>query len=210
VAGHAIELARQDADVFRAARHLDVEQLLERHDAGPLAEQRADVLERVEVADRLVVVGVLAQLLDAPMQVAEDRVEIDDLLAVELEDHSEHAMGRRMLGSHVEEHLAVPQGVELGLALRARRVRRHRLEDAEIAIELDAGIVGLTREGVVAEAAGVRPCVGSGGRGGHRGVPEVPAPMRRTGAARGVSLGAWVRSIGRTPAPGERAASSAR
>jgi hypothetical protein len=94
-----------------------------------------------------------------------------------------------MLGSHVEEHLAVPQGVELGLALRARRVRRHRLEDAEIAIELDAGIVGLTREGVVA---------------------EVPAPMRRTGAARGVSLGAWVRSIGRTPAPGERAASSAR
>ena len=103
--------------------------------AGPLAEQRADVLERVEVADRLVVVGVLAQLLDAAMEVAEDRVEVDDLLAVELEHDPEHAVGRRVLRPHVDEHLAVAERVELGLALGPRRVRRDRLEDAEVAVE---------------------------------------------------------------------------
>ena len=89
--------ADEDADVLGAARDLDVEQLLEGHDRRPLAEQRADVLERVEVADGLVVVGVLAQLLDAAVEVAEHRVEVDDLLAVELEDDPQHAVGRRVL-----------------------------------------------------------------------------------------------------------------
>ena len=97
VAGDPVELGGEDADVLRAARHLDVEELLERQDAGPLAEERADVLERVEVADRLVVVGVLAQLLDAAMEVAQDRVEVDDLLAVELEHDAQDPVGRGVL-----------------------------------------------------------------------------------------------------------------
>ena len=49
------------------------------------------------VADRLVVVGVLADLLDAAVEVAEDRVEVDDLLAVDLEDDPQHAVGGRVL-----------------------------------------------------------------------------------------------------------------
>ena len=142
MAGDPVELGREDPDVLGAARHLDVEQLLEGHDRRPLAEQRADVLERVEVGDRLVVVGVLAQLLDAAVEVAEDRVEVDDLLAVELEDDPQHAVGRRVLRPHVDEHLAVAERVELGLALGPRRVRRDRLEDAELAVEHDPRVVG--------------------------------------------------------------------
>ena len=194
VAGDPVELGREDADVLGAARDLDVHQLLEGEDRRPLVEQRADVLERVRVADRLVVVGVLAQLLDAAMEVAEDRVEVDDLLAVELEDDPEHAVGRRVLRAHVDEHLAVAERVELGLALGPRRVRRDRLEDAQLAVERDPGIVG----GLV------------GGADGHRSRGSAQAGVRRTSAVDGALDGMWVRSIGRTPPPGERAASSAR
>ena len=139
----------------------------------------------------LVVVGVLAQLLDAAVEVAEDRVEVDDLLAVELEDDPQHAVGRRVLRPHVDEHLAVAERVELGLALRPRRVRRDRLEDADLLVEHDPRVVG-------------------GRRGAGRLVVVIDRVPVRTVAA-GVALrGAWVCSMWRTPAPGERAASSGR
>ena len=189
MAGDPIQLAGEDADVLGAARDLDIEQLLEGHDRRPLVEERAHVLERVRVADGLVVVRVLAQLLDAAMEIPEDRVQVDDLLAVELEHDAEHTVGRRVLRPHVDEHLAVGQGVELGLALGPRRVRRDRLEDAKVAVQRDPGIVGRLVGLLLGRA--------------H-------APPRRTSAVVGTLLGAWVRSIGRTPPPGERAASSGR
>ena len=137
-----------------------LEKLLEGDDAGPLAEQRADVLERVEVGDRVVPVGVLAQLLDAAVEVAEDRVEVDDVLAVELQDDSQDAVGRGVLGTHVDEHLAVAEGVELGLALGPGRVRRDGLEDADLLVEEDPRVVG----------RGMGPGTGAGVGGRHRSV----------------------------------------
>ncbi len=192
VAGDPVELRREHADVLGATRDLHVQQLLERHDARPLAEQRAHVLQRVEVADGLVVVRVLAQLLDAAMEVPQHRVEIDHLLAVELEDHPQHAVGRGVLRTHVDEHLAVTERVELRLTLRPRGIGRDRLEHAELAVELDARIV---ERGTFAD-------------GGHVSVAQ--RADRRTSAVAGAFRGVWVRSIGRTPAPGERAASSGR
>ena len=142
MAGDTQQLPRQHADVLGPARHGDVHELLEGHHRRPLAEQGADVFQRVEVADGLVVIRVLAQLLDTPVQIAEDRIEIRHDLAVDLHDDPQHAVRRRMLGAHIEEHLAVAEGVELGLALRARREGRHGLEDADLLLEDDARIVG--------------------------------------------------------------------
>ena len=181
-----VQLGREDPDVLGAARHLDVEELLEGEDARPLAEQRADVLERVEVGDRVVVVGVLAELLDAAMEVAEDRIEVDDLLALELQDDPEHAVGRRVLGSHVDEHLAVAERVELALALGPRRVRRDRLEDAGRLVELDARVV--RRHLVVGVAVGRRRAV-------------TRAPSGPTSAGRALR-GVCDCSMWRTPAAG--------
>ena len=72
--------------------HLHVHQLLERQDGGPLLEERADVLERVDLVDDVVVVRVLADLLDAAVEVAQDRVHVHDLLARELQDQAQHAV----------------------------------------------------------------------------------------------------------------------
>ena len=122
------------------------------------------------------------------MEVAEHRVEVDDLLAVELEHDPQHAVGRRVLRSHVDEHLAVAERVELGLALGPRRIRRDGLEDADLLVEHDPRVVG---GGVAADVV-------------------VTTQARRIVAA-GVALrGACVCSMWRTPAPGERAASSGR
>jgi hypothetical protein len=196
MAGDPVELAREDPDVLRAARNLDFVELLEGDHRRPLAEQRADVLERVHVADRLVVVGVLAQLLDTAVEIAQDRVEIDDLLAVDLEDDPQDAVGRWMLGAHVHEHLAVAQGVELGLALGSGRVRRDGLEHSDLLVQGDPRVV---RRGVGRD---VERAPGSG----HR----QPAVAWRMRASSWALVGPWVCSIGRTPPAGERDASSAR
>ena len=65
VARDAVEFHRENADVLRAARHIDIHQLLKRGDWCRFAEERAHIFEWVGVADRLVVVGVLAELLHA-------------------------------------------------------------------------------------------------------------------------------------------------
>ena len=190
----AIRLSSPVSTRMYSARrgHLDVEQLLERHDRRPLAEQRADVLERVDLADDVVVVAVLAQLLDAAVEVAEDRVEVDDLLAVDLEHDPQHAVGRRVLGAHVEEHLAVAERVELGLALGPRRVRR---DGSNAPIWSSSRIRGSSADACWWGPAGA----------------VIVRPSRSGGRTRcGACAGAWVCSMWRTPPPGERAASSAR
>ena len=189
VAGDPVELRGEDPDVLRAPRDLHVEQLLEGHDRRPLAEERRDVLQRIHVRDRVVVVGILGELLDATVQVAQDRVEVHDLLAAQLQDDPQHAVGRRVLGTHVHVQLALGRRVELGLALGSRRVRRDRLEDPGLLVEEDARIVG-----------------GCDSRGGHR-----QAPLATRIAVPGAAFrGAWDCSTWRTPPPAERAASSGR
>jgi hypothetical protein len=47
-----------------------------------------------------------------------------------------------VLRPHVQEHLAIAERVELGLALRPRRVWRHGLENAHLLVEEDARVVG--------------------------------------------------------------------
>ena len=82
------------------------EQLLRREAEGVLLVHRRDVVETVEIADRLQVGLVLDQLLGAAVQ--EPDVGIDALhhLAVELQHEAQHAVGRRMLRAEVDVELA--------------------------------------------------------------------------------------------------------
>ncbi len=147
-----------------------VQELLVGHHRRPLAEERADVLEGVHVGDRVVVVRVLAELLHPAVEVAQDRVDVDDPLAVDLEHDPQHAVGRWVVRSDVDEHLAVAEGVELGLAFRPGRVGRDRLVYPELLVEHDPRVV---RRGM----AGDR---------GHRSRP--PDRRVRGGVGRGVGL----------------------
>ena len=109
VARDALQLSQRCPDVLRAARHLDRHQLLDRLDVADVVGGRRHVVHPVGQQDDLRVVAVLAQLLDAPVQVADPHVGVDHLLAVELQHDPQHAVGGRVLRPHVDDQLV---GVE--------------------------------------------------------------------------------------------------
>ena len=69
---------------------------------GMLLVHRRDIVEPVEIADRLQIGLVLDQLLGAAMQQADMRIDALDNLAVEFQHQAQHAVGRRMLRAEID------------------------------------------------------------------------------------------------------------
>ena len=105
VAGNAVQLAQYHTDVAGPVRYLQVHQLLHRQTEGQLAVQIGDVVQPVEQSDRLAVQFPLAQLLGAPVEVADVRLRPDDPLPVDPQQQPEHAVGARMLGPHIHHQV---------------------------------------------------------------------------------------------------------
>ena len=87
-------------------RDLDAEQLFGREAEGMLLVHRRDVIEPVEIRDRLQVGLVLDQLLGAAMQQADMRIDALDHFAVELQHEAQHAVRRRMLRPEIDGEIA--------------------------------------------------------------------------------------------------------
>ena len=101
----ASHLEEEDADDLRAARHLDVEQLLHRHRVPVLLRHHRHVVEPVKVRERLLVGLVLDELLGPAMKQPDVRVGLDDVLAAQLEHQPQHAVRRRVLRPEVEREV---------------------------------------------------------------------------------------------------------
>ncbi len=67
---------------------------------------RRDVVEPVEIRDRLQIGLVLDQLLGAAMKQADMRIDALDDFAVELQHEAQHAVRRRMLRPEVDREVA--------------------------------------------------------------------------------------------------------
>ena len=85
---------------------VDAEQLLDRQAEGVLLVHRRDIVEPVEIRDRLQIGLVLDQLLGAAMQQADMRIDALDDLAVELQHQAQHAVRRRMLRPEIDGEVA--------------------------------------------------------------------------------------------------------
>ena len=96
------DLSEQGADKLGALRNLNVQQLLDTQREALLVGHHGDVIEPVEVGQGLQVGLVLDQLLGATMEQADVRVGANDLLALQLKDQAQHAVGGRMLGAEVD------------------------------------------------------------------------------------------------------------
>ena len=107
MAEDAGDLVEQHPDVLRPERHLDAEQLLDREHEAVLLHHRRDVLEPVEVGDRLQIGPDLDELLGAAMQEADVRVGPLDHLAVHLQDEAEHTVRGRVLRAEVDGESAL-------------------------------------------------------------------------------------------------------
>ena len=119
----AVQLGEQRPHPDRLRRHLDAEQLLDRHHERELVRLERDVVHARRVRDRLPPGLLLHRLLEARVEVADDRLEADDGLAVQLEDEPEHAVHGRVVGAEVDLE-DVRRAAELLGHLDHRRDRR--------------------------------------------------------------------------------------
>ncbi len=96
------DLAEHHADVLRAHRHVDAEQLLDRQAVGVLVAHHRHVVEPVHVGQRLDEGLALGELFGRAVQQADVRVGALDHLAVELEHEAQHAVRGRVLRAEVQ------------------------------------------------------------------------------------------------------------
>ncbi len=142
VGGDAVDLGEDDPDGRRAFGHLlgDAQQLLHRQAVGKFVEQRGQVVHAGDEGHALDPRPVLGVLLDAGVQVADDRLVVDDDLAVHGQQHAQDAVGRGVLGPHVDDHQVVLDGVGQVLPLAGG-------DDGEFAVDRGEGVRG-TRGGL--------------------------------------------------------------
>ena len=99
------DLAIEHADELGAARDGDAEELFRRQAEGVLLVHRRHVIEAVEIRDRLQVSFVLDQLLGAPVQETDMRIDTLHDLAVQLEHEAQHAVRGRMLRAEIDSEI---------------------------------------------------------------------------------------------------------
>ena len=124
MAQDAADFAVKHADELAADRHGHAEHPLDGHAERMLLVHRRDVIEPVEIGNGLQIGFVLDELLGAAMEQPDMRVHALHQLAVELQDHAQHAMRGGMLRPEIDGEIAV-----LGRALHSPR-RRARLHAA--------------------------------------------------------------------------------
>src|SRR6476620_8092085 len=100
------DLAIEDPDELPAPGYRDAEQLLGCQTERVFLVHRRDVIEPVEVGQRLQVGLVLDQLLGPAVQKADVRVDALDDFTVELQYEAQDAVSRRMLGPKIEGEVA--------------------------------------------------------------------------------------------------------
>jgi hypothetical protein len=77
------------------------QQLLDRHDIAMLVTHHRYVIEAIHVADTLIVGFALYELFCCAMQQSNVRIRLLDGFTLDLEDETQHAVGRRMLRTEV-------------------------------------------------------------------------------------------------------------
>ena len=101
----ALELKGDHADDLRALGDVvdDAEQLFDREHVAGLVGHAREIVHAGHEGHALCPGAELHVLLDAGVQVADAAARLGHRLAVELEDESEHAVGRRVLRTHVDD-----------------------------------------------------------------------------------------------------------
>jgi hypothetical protein len=97
-----VELHHQDPDQLGAGRRLHTQQPLDGEAVDRLVEDRREVVRPRQERDGLGPIPVLDVLLDAGVQIPDDRPAIGDGLAAQFEGQAQHSVGRRMLRAEVQ------------------------------------------------------------------------------------------------------------
>ncbi len=111
VVGDAGDFGHQHPDVLRAFGHADAKEFFDGEAPDVLLAHHADVIEPIEIRQRLDVGFILDELFGTAVEQADVRVGFGDHFAVELQHQAQHAVGGRVLRAEVEgEGLAFGAG----------------------------------------------------------------------------------------------------
>ena len=100
------DLVEQDAQILRAYRRLDAQQLLDRADIGVLVTHHRRVIEAIHVRQVLQIRSVLREFFGRAMQQADMGIGALDHLSVHLQHEAQHAVGRRMLRPEIQREIS--------------------------------------------------------------------------------------------------------
>src|SRR5262249_7986851 len=101
------DFAIEDADELRATRDRDAQKLFRRQAERMLLVHRRDIVEAVEIRDRLQIGFVLDQLLGAAMKQADMRIDPLHHLAVEFKHGAQDGVRGRMLGAEIDREITL-------------------------------------------------------------------------------------------------------
>ena len=96
-----VELEVDRAQVLRPRRDLELEQRLDRAAERLHVEEVGEVVHPLDERDHLPVALVLAALLDPGVDVADDRLQVEHLLALEADQQAQHPVGGGVVRAHV-------------------------------------------------------------------------------------------------------------
>ena len=99
-----VELQVEDPQVLGAVGDLELEQPLDAAAERLHVEEVGEVVHPLDEGDRLPVALVLARLLDPRVEVADHRLQVEDLLAAQGDDQAEHPVGGGVMRPHVDRH----------------------------------------------------------------------------------------------------------
>ena len=126
------ELGLDDAHILRPLGHGQAGELFDRNGVGPVVRHRAQVIEPVRIGHRSKVRRVLAEFFVVAVEVAEDRLEFHDPLAVERDDHAEHAVRGRVVRPHRDLEQVTVEFIVHRPDVRAARLRQEgRMTNAQ-------------------------------------------------------------------------------
>ena len=130
VAGDAIELAQNQADVLGTFRHFHFQGLFDRPHVDPFIVEVGHIIEAVKQRCYLLKILAFCQPLGAAMQVSDMRVHVNDALAVERENHAENTVRGGMLRPHVDTQLRLFRDGVTHDVDRQSGISRHRRSPA--------------------------------------------------------------------------------
>src|SRR5207248_2293765 len=102
---YAIKLSQDCAYVMSARRNIKSHHLLDGFDPDKSVRDRRKIIEPVPVRRYHRILPTLSNLLHRAMQVSNIAVEINHRLAIKPKDDAQHAVRRRMLRPHIQDHL---------------------------------------------------------------------------------------------------------
>ena len=102
VIGDAAELRENHADVLRALRNFDAEHLFDGHRIRDAVHHRRHVIQAIGEGNHLPVRVRFGHLFETAMQVADLRIRIDDLFAVDRDLQPERSVHRGMLRAEIQ------------------------------------------------------------------------------------------------------------